>query len=82
LEDIGIDLNAIKSKFLYVLTFCKYNNSIGHVFDDADMSGPFCIFLIFGTFLILAGKFTHFKYIYYFIIIGTLGVYILMNFLS
>jgi len=82
LEDIGIDLNAIKSKVMYVLTFCRHDSKINSVFEDAEMSGPLCIFLAFGSLLMLAGKLTHFTYIYGFSIIGTLGVYLIMNFLS
>jgi len=51
------------------------------VFEDAEMSGPLCVFLIFGSLLMLTGK-THFSYIYGFSVIGTIGIYTLMNFLS
>ena len=67
---------------MYVMTFCMYDKRINSVFEDAEMSGPLLIFLSFGSLLMLDGKLTHFSYIYGFSIIGTLGVYLIMNLLS
>jgi len=50
LEDIGIDLISIKSKFISILTFKKIETKF---VDEADLSGPLLLALIFGNLLML-----------------------------
>jgi len=78
LEDLGIDLENIKTKTLAVLTLKKCDDKF---LDEADMSGPLLLALAFGGFLLLSGK-VHFGYIYGFGALGCISIYMLMNLLS
>lgn len=78
LEELGISTERIKEKVFSVLTFHKVNKQ---VLEDADMAGPFLIFIIFAISLILQKK-THFGYIYGITIFGGFLISSLMNLMS
>lgn len=78
LEDLGIDLENIKTKTIAVLTLKKCDEKF---LVEADMSGPLLLALAFGGLLLLSGK-VHFGYIYGFGGLGCLSLYTVMNLLS
>lgn len=78
LEELGISPQRIKEKIFSVLTIHKVDKI---VLEDADMAGPFLIFIIFAVFLILQKK-THFGYIYGITLFGGFILSTLMNLMS
>jgi hypothetical protein len=54
LEELGISPENIKKKLISVLTFHKIDKQI---LEDADMAGPFFVFLLFGLSLVLVRLF-------------------------
>ena len=53
LEELGINTSHIIRKTLAILNPIKLN---GDIHEDGDLSGPLLIFMLFGTFQLLAGK--------------------------
>ena len=49
--------------------------------DDSDVAGPILFCLLFGTFLLLAGK-VHFGYIYGVALLGSVSLHLLLNLMS
>lgn len=78
LEELGISTDRIKEKIFSVMTFHKVNKKI---LEDADMTGPFLIFIVFALSLILQKK-THFGYIYGINLFGGVIISTLMNLMS
>lgn len=78
LEELGISVDRIKRKIFSVLTIHKMDKQI---LDDADMAGPFMIFILFAICLILQKK-THFGYIYGITLFGGYLLCTLMNLMS
>lgn len=80
LEEIGINFQHIKLKTLAVLN--PRGGFIGpELREDADMAGPLLFCLIFGTFLLLAGK-VQFDYIYGVALFGTVSLYYFFKLMS
>jgi protein YIPF5/7 len=52
-----------------------------NIMDDSDLFGPIIFCLLFGTFLLLAGK-VHFGYIYGLAAIGSVSLHVLFNLMS
>lgn len=78
LEELGINPERIKEKVLSVVMIHKVNKQ---VLDDADMTGPFLIFIAFCLSLILQKK-THFGYIYGTTLFGGFIINTIMNLMS
>ena len=79
LEELGINFNHIQQKTLTVLHPTKSADPT--VCQDNDLAGPLVFALAFGTALLLAGK-IHFNYIYGIGVLGSLGMYTLLNLMS
>ncbi|KAH3679961.1 hypothetical protein WICMUC_000704 [Wickerhamomyces mucosus] len=79
LEEIGINFSHIKEKTLTVL------NPRGiispEIREDSDLAGPLLFCLIFGTFLLLAGK-VQFDYIYGVALFGTISLHYFFKLMS
>ena len=75
MEELGIDPQHIKEKTLRVLTFRQVD---GKLLYDPDMAGPLFFAVVFGALLLLAGK-VHFGAIYGFGMLGSLGIYAVIN---
>ena len=52
-----------------------------HIMDDSDLFGPIIFCLLFGTFLLLAGK-VHFGYIYGLAAIGSVSLHVIFSLMS
>lgn len=78
LEDLGINPEHIKEKTISVLTF---KNVDERLLEDPDMAGPLLFVVIFGALLLFAGK-VHFGAIYGFGLLGSFGIYAVMNLMS
>lgn len=78
LEELGINPEHIKEKTLSVLAFRKVDERL---MQDPDMGGPLLFVIIFGALLLLAGK-MHFGSIYGFGMLGSIGIYGVMNLMS
>lgn len=82
LEEIGINFDHIITK-----TKIAFNpvNSKGvlsdEILSDSDLAGPLIFFLLFGLFLLLAGK-VHFGYIYGVALFGTVSLHELSKFMG
>lgn len=79
LEELGINFQHIRSKTLAVLNPFKPLDT--EIYDDSDMAGPLLFVLILGTFLLLSGK-SQFGYIYGVALMGTLGIWAILNLMS
>ncbi|KAJ2226730.1 hypothetical protein H4R99_005335 [Coemansia sp. RSA 1722] len=79
LEELGINFQHIKSKTLAVLNPFKPLDT--EIYDDSDMAGPLLFILVLGTFLLLSGK-SQFGYIYGVGLMGTLGIWTILNLMS
>ena len=77
LEDLDIDIEEIKGKFKSILSLKKFDDQISR---DPDMIGPFIIYILLGTLLMLSAKLV-FGYIIGFGIFGPFLIYVLVNFL-
>ncbi|KAJ1736466.1 hypothetical protein H4S06_002891 [Coemansia sp. BCRC 34490] len=79
LEELGINFMHIRSKTLAVLNPFKPLDT--EIYDDSDMAGPLLFILILGTFLLLSGK-SQFGYIYGVGLMGTVGIWAILNLMS
>lgn len=78
LEDLGIDIEHIQQKIKSVITLSKLDDKL---LAEPDMGGPLLFAIIFGFLLLMAGK-LHFSYIYGFGMIGSIGIYLMMNLMA
>lgn len=78
LEELGINPEQIKKKSISVITFRHVE---GKFLEDPDMAGPLLFVIVFGSLLLLTGK-AHFGSIYGFGTLGSLGIYLVINFMS
>ncbi|CAL9729136.1 protein transport protein Yip1p [Monosporozyma unispora] len=82
LEEIGINFDHIFAKTKIVLTPTSVNNVLSQeILDDSDFAGPLIFFMLFGLFLLLAGK-AHFGYIYGVALFGTLSLHYLSKLMA
>ncbi|KAJ2453397.1 hypothetical protein EV183_002254 [Coemansia sp. RSA 2336] len=79
MEELGINFQHIKSKTLAVLNPFKPLDT--KIYDDSDMAGPLLFILVLGTFLLLSGK-SQFGYIYGVALLGTVGIWTILNLMS
>ncbi|KAJ2690865.1 hypothetical protein IWW39_000374 [Coemansia spiralis] len=79
MEELGINFQHIKSKTLAVLN--PFKPIVTEIYDDADMAGPLLFILVLGTFLLLSGK-SQFGYIYGVGLLGTIGIWAILNLMS
>ncbi|XP_067940744.1 protein YIPF5-like [Watersipora subatra] len=79
LEELGINFDHIYQKTLAVLNPMKGTDH--DAVADSDLAGPFVFCMAFGATLLLAGK-IHFGYIYGLGVVGSLGMYSLLNMMS
>jgi len=75
LEELGIDIGMIGRKMLSIVSLRKVNKEIC---EDADLTGPLLIAIIFGSILLLRGK-VQFGYIYGFGFTGCVGIFCLLK---
>lgn len=80
LEELGINFNHIKLKTQAVLN-PRGRSITPEVMADSDLAGPILFCLIFGTFLLLAGK-VHFGYIYGVALFGTISLHFFFKLMS
>ncbi|EDO17270.1 hypothetical protein Kpol_538p30 [Vanderwaltozyma polyspora DSM 70294] len=82
LEEIGINFDHIvtKTKLVLIPTFSQ-NVLSQEILNDSDLSGPLLFFLLFGLFLLMAGK-VHFGYIYGVALFGTVSLHNLSKFMN
>ncbi|CCH60391.1 hypothetical protein TBLA_0C05940 [Henningerozyma blattae CBS 6284] len=83
LEEIGINFDHIitKTKMVLIPTSSNNNGISQEILNDSDLSGPVIFFLLFGLFLLMAGK-VHFGYIYGVALFGTVSLHNLSKFMS
>ncbi|CCH41649.1 putative membrane protein [Wickerhamomyces ciferrii] len=79
LEELGINFNHIKLKTQAVLN--PRGKITPDIMIDSDLAGPLLFCLIFGTFLLLAGK-VHFGYIYGVALFGTIALHFFFKLMS
>jgi hypothetical protein len=79
LEELGINPYQIMEKTLAVLN--PLRNTEASILQDTDLAGPVVFCVLFGFFLLLAGK-VSFGYIYGIGVIGCVGMYFLLNMMS
>ncbi|KAJ2726471.1 hypothetical protein GGI07_000609 [Coemansia sp. Benny D115] len=79
MEELGINFQHIKSKTLAVLNPFKPLDT--EIYDDSDMAGPLLFIVVLGTFLLLGGK-SQFGYIYGVALMGTMGIWAILNLMS
>ncbi|OMJ75159.1 hypothetical protein SteCoe_25780 [Stentor coeruleus] len=78
MEELGINPDHIKQKTISILAFKHVDERL---LEDPDMAGPFLYVLIFGGLLLLAGK-VHFGAIYGFGMMGSIGIFTVLNLMS
>ncbi|CAG60562.1 uncharacterized protein GVI51_I08547 [Nakaseomyces glabratus] len=77
LEEIGINFDHIFKKTMYVLRPTMSSAMLSHeILNDSDLAGPVIFFMLFGLFLLMAGK-VHFGYIYGVALFGTISLHTL-----
>lgn len=82
LEEIGINFDHIIAKTKIVCNPAGSRNALSdEILNDADLAGPLIFFLLFGLFLLLAGK-VHFGYIYGVALFGTVSLHNLSKFMG
>ncbi len=85
LEELGVNFSHIKEKTLIVLNPISRRTAVGgidqHVMDDSDLGGPILFCLLFGTFLLLAGK-IHFGYVYGVAFIGSVSIHFIFSMMA
>jgi len=83
LEELGINLDHIRTKSLAVLLPMKYakNNIDSTIMEDDDMAGPLAFILLLGGELLLAAK-MNFGYIYGLSLFGCFAMTLMLNLLS
>ncbi|KAJ1964708.1 hypothetical protein GGI12_001249 [Dipsacomyces acuminosporus] len=79
LVELGINFAHIKAKTLSVLNPFKPIDT--EIYSDSDMAGPLLFILVLGTFLLLSGK-SQFGYIYGVGLMGTIGIWAILNLMS
>lgn len=79
LQELGINFSHIKEKTLAVLN--PRGTITQDIMNDSDLAGPLIFCLIFGTFLLLAGK-VHFGYIYGVALFGTVSLHYFFKLMS
>eukprot|EP00730_Choanoeca_flexa_P016205 TRINITY_DN7611_c0_g1_i1.p1 TRINITY_DN7611_c0_g1~~TRINITY_DN7611_c0_g1_i1.p1 ORF type:complete len:221 (+),score=35.48 TRINITY_DN7611_c0_g1_i1:113-775(+) len=79
LEELGINFSHIQAKTVAVLNVSRPVDS--HLMDDTDLIGPLVFCLLFGGFLLAAGK-LQFGYIYGIAMLGCFGLYAVLNLMS
>ncbi len=78
LEDLGIDIEEIKTKLLSVFKISKIKEMD---MKNGDLFGPFLLCILFSVSLLLKGK-IQFGFLYGIVLIGCLGIYTLINLMS
>ncbi|KAL1953591.1 hypothetical protein VTO42DRAFT_2572 [Malbranchea cinnamomea] len=79
LEELGINLEHIRTKTLTVLNpFARIDQ---HLMDDSDLYGALLYILLYGTFLLLAGK-VFYGYIYGVAVFGALALHVILSLMS
>ena len=83
LEELGINIDHIKTKSLAVILPVKYAKAVidTSIMEDNDLAGPLAFGLLLATELLLAGK-IHFGYIYGFGLFGCLATTLVLNLMS
>lgn len=81
IEELGINFGHISQKTRAVLHPLSRGAISEELMEDSDLAGPIIFFLLFGTFLLLAGK-ANFGYIYGLGLIGTLLQYSILNMMA
>jgi len=79
LEELGINFDHIRQKTLAVLN--PIGSATADVIADQDLAGPLVFCLLFGASLLLHGK-IHFGYIYGIALLGSVGMYALLNLMA
>lgn len=79
LEELGINFSHIATKTKIVLQPIQSTSALPtEIMGDCDLAGPLIFCLLFGTFLLMAGK-VHFGYIYGVALFGTVSLHILLK---
>lgn len=78
LEELGINTSHITRKTLSILNPIRLNADL---YDDADLSGPFVFFMLFGLFQLLGGK-VHFGVILGWLAVASIFLYFVFNMLA
>lgn len=82
LEEIGINFDHIITKTRIVFNPAIFKKVLSEeILNDSDLAGPLIFFLLFGLFLLLAGK-VHFGYIYGVALFGTVSLHNLSKFMG
>lgn len=82
LEEIGINFAHVITKTRIVCNPVSSRNILSdEILGDSDLAGPLIFFLLFGLFLLLAGK-VHFGYIYGVALFGTVSLHNLSKFMG
>ncbi|KAK2047999.1 Yip1-domain-containing protein [Colletotrichum somersetense] len=79
LEELGVNFGHIQAKTLAVLN--PFRRIDQHLMDDSDLAGPLLSFLLYGTFLLFAGK-VHFGYIYGLALLGSTSLHIILSLMT
>jgi hypothetical protein len=79
LVELGINFSHIFTKGTTVLNPLRPVDP--HILDDSDLAGPLLFCLMFGIFLLLAGK-AHFGYIYGVALMGWITTYCILNLMT
>ncbi|KAJ0167193.1 putative Yip1 domain-containing protein [Colletotrichum tabaci] len=79
LEELGVNFGHIRAKTLAVLN--PFRRIDQHLMDDSDLAGPLLSFLLYGTFLLFAGK-VHFGYIYGLALLGSTSLHIILSLMT
>lgn len=79
LEELGINFDHIFKKTKSVLN--PFTTPDSSILDDTDLAGPFVFCLAFASSLLLLGK-IHFGYVYGIVVLGTFGMYGLLNLMA
>eukprot|EP00250_Pteridium_aquilinum_P032564 c4609_g1_i1 orf=383-1150(+) len=78
LEELGINTSHIMRKTLSILNPIRLNADLH---EDADLSGPFVFFMLFGLFQLLGGK-VHFGVILGWLAVASIFLYFVFNMLA
>lgn len=82
LEEIGINFDHIITKTKIAFNPVNSKSALSEeILHDSDLAGPLIFFLLFGLFLLLAGK-VHFGYIYGVALFGTVSLHELSKFMG
>eukprot|EP01129_Flabellula_baltica_P011115 TRINITY_DN4797_c0_g1_i1.p1 TRINITY_DN4797_c0_g1~~TRINITY_DN4797_c0_g1_i1.p1 ORF type:complete len:230 (-),score=47.04 TRINITY_DN4797_c0_g1_i1:20-616(-) len=78
--ELGINFDHIRGKTLAVLNPFSVTYS-EEILRDCDIAGPLCFSILLGVILLLGQKWT-FDYIYGITVVGSVGMYVLLNLMS